>query len=87
MFRAIGDVSFQPYITADPEIIEKNIEPEDEYLVIATDGLWDVMENEDVGHYVLNSRKDFLNISKKLCAEALILGSADNVTVLVIDIK
>lgn len=85
--RAIGDVSFQPYITAEPEIIEKSIEPDDEYLVLATDGLWDVMENEDVARYVLNSRKDFLNISKKLCSESLILGSSDNVTVLVIDIK
>lgn len=45
------------------------------------------MENEDVARYVLNSRKDFLNISKKLCSESLILGSSDNVTVLVIDIK
>jgi serine/threonine protein phosphatase PrpC len=80
-------VSFQPFVTADPEIIEKPLEAEDEFLVIATDGLWDVMENEDVAKVVLNCRKDFLNVSKTLCTEALIMGSADNVTVLVIDLK
>eukprot|EP01036_Dinobryon_divergens_P022153 gene22153-30389_t len=31
--RAIGDVTLQPYITCEPEIIETNIEPDDEYLV------------------------------------------------------
>ena len=39
-FRAIGDVSLQPYVTCHPEILEKEIGPEDEYLVLASDGLW-----------------------------------------------
>jgi Protein phosphatase 2C len=38
--RAIGDVSLQPYVTCHPEILEKEIGPEDEYLVLASDGLW-----------------------------------------------
>ena len=51
--RAIGDVSLQPYITCEPEIMEKKIDPEDEYLVLASDGLWDVLENEDVGKLIM----------------------------------
>jgi Protein phosphatase 2C len=39
-YRAIGDVSLQPYVTCHPEILEKEIGPEDEYLVLASDGLW-----------------------------------------------
>lgn len=85
--RSIGDVSLQPFVTAEPEIIEKNIEPEDEYLVLASDGLWDVMENEYVAKMVLSGSKQFLQIAKTLCTEAIILGSQDNVTALVVDIK
>jgi serine/threonine protein phosphatase PrpC len=85
--RAIGDVELQPYITAEPEVVTKRIAPDDEYIVIASDGLWDVMENEDVAKYVFKHSQDFLSIGKKLCQEAIHLGSADNVTALVIDLK
>lgn len=77
----------QPFITCEPEIIEKQIESEDEYLILASDGLWDVMENDDVAKLVIKNRKDFLNIGKILCTEAIIMGSTDNVTALVIDLK
>jgi len=32
-----------------PDIKEREVSPLDRYLVIATDGLWDVMSNEEVG--------------------------------------
>eukprot|EP00428_Durinskia_dybowskii_P079457 CAMPEP_0170449776 /NCGR_PEP_ID=MMETSP0117_2-20130122/51426_1 /TAXON_ID=400756 /ORGANISM="Durinskia baltica, Strain CSIRO CS-38" /LENGTH=286 /DNA_ID=CAMNT_0010711043 /DNA_START=251 /DNA_END=1111 /DNA_ORIENTATION=+ len=85
--RSIGDVTLQPYITCEPEIIEKQIEPDDEYLVLASDGVFDVIENEDVGKIVLRNARDFLNVAKRLCTEAIIMGTQDNVTALVIDLK
>ena len=33
-------------MTCEPEITEKEIGLEDEYLVLASDGLWDVLRNE-----------------------------------------
>jgi serine/threonine protein phosphatase PrpC len=46
------------------------------------------MDNEYVAKLVLNHPKtSFLQIAKTLCSEAIILGSADNVTAMVIDIK
>jgi serine/threonine protein phosphatase PrpC len=36
--RAIGDISLQPYVTCEPEVVEKDITYEDEYLVLASDG-------------------------------------------------
>jgi hypothetical protein len=35
----------------------------------------------------MSKSKDFLNIAKVVCTEAILLGSTDNVTVLVIDLK
>ena len=39
-YRAIGDVTLQPYVTCHPEILQRVIGPEDEYLLLASDGLW-----------------------------------------------
>jgi serine/threonine protein phosphatase PrpC len=47
-----------------------------------------VLKNEDVAKFVLNYRdKKFSNVARDLCFEALILGSSDNVTVQVIDLR
>lgn len=85
--RAIGDVNLQPYITCEPELMDKLLDIDDEYLVLATDGLWDVFENEEVAKMVLAGAKDFPEIAKKLCMEAAVMGSNDNVTAMVIDLK
>ncbi len=76
MSRAIGDIALQPFVTAEPEIMEKTIGLEDEYLILASDGVWDVMSNEDVAKFVVSTLnnsnaidEDFINIAKLLCAE------------------
>jgi serine/threonine protein phosphatase PrpC len=51
--RAIGDISLKPYVTCDPEIQSKFIAEEDMYMVLASDGLWDVMSNEEVASFVV----------------------------------
>ena len=51
--RAIGDTQFHPYVTCDPEFMSREIDPkEDLFLVLASDGLFDVMSNEDVSRFV-----------------------------------
>jgi serine/threonine protein phosphatase PrpC len=50
----------------------------------------DVMRNEEVAEVVLLkalSEKDFINAGKAVCQEAIIMGSTDNVTTLVVDLK
>lgn len=48
--RTIGDGSMKvkAYITAEPEITHRDIQPGDEYVILATDGLWDVLSNQQV---------------------------------------
>ncbi|KAL3532653.1 hypothetical protein ACH5RR_006174 [Cinchona calisaya] len=48
MSRSIGDRYLTPYVIPDPEMMFVPREKEDECLVLATDGLWDVMTNEEV---------------------------------------
>ena len=35
-------------LVADPEVIVREVEPGDEFVIIACDGLWDVMSSEQV---------------------------------------
>ena len=40
--RSIGDIRFKPYMNCEPEIVEHEISANDEYLLLATDGFWNV---------------------------------------------
>lgn len=48
MSRAIGDRYLKPYVIAEPEVTCMKRTEDDECLVLASDGLWDVMSNDDV---------------------------------------
>jgi len=52
--RAIGDAALMPYITAEPDIREHEVVAgEDLFLVVASDGIWDVMQNADVAKFII----------------------------------
>ncbi|KAE8679470.1 Protein phosphatase 2C 37 [Hibiscus syriacus] len=46
MSRAIGDNYFKPFVIPEPEVTTTERKSEDECLILASDGLWDVMRNE-----------------------------------------
>ncbi|KAI6679925.1 hypothetical protein NL676_033806 [Syzygium grande] len=48
MSRSIGDRYLKPWIIPEPEVLFVPRTREDECLVLASDGLWDVMTNEEV---------------------------------------
>ncbi|XP_063801703.1 pyruvate dehydrogenase [acetyl-transferring]-phosphatase 2, mitochondrial-like [Pseudophryne corroboree] len=37
-----------PYLTAAPEVTYRKLRPQDKFLVMASDGLWDMLENQEV---------------------------------------
>lgn len=46
MSRAIGDNYLKPYVIPDPEVTITDRSSDDECLILASDGLWDVVSNE-----------------------------------------
>ena len=93
--RAFGDTSskFTPPI---PDLFSRKISPNDRFIIMACDGLWDVVDNQTaanlVMHYCYDSTgqrrvNDKLNIAAKLADYALLQGSSDNVTVIVIFLR
>ncbi|KAI3470778.1 hypothetical protein Pfo_027441 [Paulownia fortunei] len=60
MSRAIGDNYLKPYVISEPEVTITERTAEDECLILASDGLWDVVSNETacgVARMCLQSRK------------------------------
>lgn len=60
MSRAIGDNYLKPYVIPDPEVTVTDRTAEDECLILASDGLWDVVSNETacgVARMCLRSQK------------------------------
>ncbi|CAL9120921.1 unnamed protein product [Musa acuminata var. zebrina] len=44
--RSFGDYLLKPYVSSDPEFMVTDRSEEDEFLVLASDGLWDVISSE-----------------------------------------
>ncbi|XVF40874.1 hypothetical protein PTKIN_Ptkin01aG0151700 [Pterospermum kingtungense] len=85
--RSIGDDDLKPAVTAEPEITETVLSVEDEFLVMASDGLWDVMSNTEVIGMIRDTVKEPAMCSKRLATEAAERGSKDNITVIVVFLR
>ena len=97
MSRSIGDHHLKPYVIANPfvtSISTKLIE----FILIASDGLWDVFTMDQVYDYLKINITAYLfaNISKneavdkvlnQLIQQAYLKGSTDNITILYIEIE
>ncbi|KAI7755267.1 hypothetical protein M8C21_002412, partial [Ambrosia artemisiifolia] len=50
--RSIGDRQLKPYVIAKPEVTVNKREDGDEFIILASDGLWDVISNDLACHVV-----------------------------------
>lgn len=96
--RALGDFQYKPAsmppvkckVTGNPDI--KIVEKEatgDEFLVLACDGIWDVMSNEEViesvtRYAVVHGEESPQLMAEELIEECLSKGSRDNMSALIV---
>ncbi|MES1906987.1 MAG: hypothetical protein MHM6MM_000193 [Cercozoa sp. M6MM] len=50
--RALGDHMLKPAVSAEPHMTMTRLDAECEYVVLACDGIWDVMDDQDVIDFV-----------------------------------
>ncbi|KAJ6862090.1 protein phosphatase 2C 59 [Populus alba x Populus x berolinensis] len=81
--RAFGDRLLKQYVVADPEIQEEKVDRSLEFLILASDGLWDVVSNEEAVE-MIKPVTDPEQAAKRLLQEAYQRGSADNITCVVV---
>ncbi|KAL6618689.1 hypothetical protein ACP70R_033828 [Stipagrostis hirtigluma subsp. patula] len=83
MSRAFGNRLLKQFVIADPEIQEQEINDDAEFLIIASDGLWDVVPNEDAVSLV-KMEEEPEAAARKLTETAFSRGSGDNITCIVV---
>ena len=74
-------------LTVDPEIEKTRLTEEDEFLILACDGLWDVFSSQnavDMALASLRQHNDPTNTARELASEALRRHSSDNVSVVIV---
>ncbi|CAA2955861.1 probable phosphatase 2C 76 isoform X1 [Olea europaea subsp. europaea] len=83
MSRAFGNRLLKQFVIAEPEIQDQEVDQDLELLVLASDGLWDVVPNEDVIS-LAQTEEDPEAAARKLTETAFTCGSADNITCIVV---
>ena len=77
--RALGDYDYknvsglpptEQLVSAEPDLNVIDRSPEDEFLVLACDGVWDVMSNQEVVQYIKSRLQVHENL-QKVCEELL----------------
>ncbi|XP_078175417.1 putative protein phosphatase 2C 59 [Carex rostrata] len=81
--RAFGDRLLKQFVVAEPEIKEEVVDNSLEFLILASDGLWDVVSNEEAVAMV-RPIEDPEQAAQRLLQEASKRGSADNTTVVIV---
>ncbi len=93
--RAFGDLDAKPHISHTPDSYDYDV-ADTQFLVMACDGLWDVLNNQDVVDFILSemdtikvtenltNAKAKKNIAAKLANLAYEKGSVDNISVIIL---
>ncbi|KAB1205016.1 putative protein phosphatase 2C 52 [Morella rubra] len=83
MSRAFGNRMLKQFVVAEPEIQDQEIDEEFELLVLASDGLWDVVPTKDAVS-LARTEEEPQAAARKLTEAAFTRGSADNITCIVV---
>jgi len=86
MSRAIGDLFLKPYVSAEPDVSAMALEATDEFVILASDGVFDVFDNDQVVR-IARSAGSPQEAANLLTSSAFHAGSLDNVTAVVVALK
>lgn len=82
--RSLGDGDLKTCgVIANPEITHHQLSPSDEFVVLASDGLWDKVSNQEAVDLIHDTVKQPTMCAQRLAMEALARGGEDNVAVVV----
>jgi serine/threonine protein phosphatase PrpC len=84
--RGIGDIYLKSLVIPDPDVRTHELRPGDDFAVVATDGLWDVLTTSEVCTLALQAG-EAKKAARDLTEAAIRKGAEDNVSVIVIDLR
>ncbi|BGP56913.1 hypothetical protein JCM8202_000869 [Rhodotorula sphaerocarpa] len=84
--RSLGDSQMKQFVVGSPYTTETTLRDDDDFLILACDGLWDVCTDQQAVD-AIKDIKDAQEASDKLVSLALGHHSTDNLTVLVVNLR
>ncbi|RZC62695.1 hypothetical protein C5167_024469 [Papaver somniferum] len=84
--RAIGDVHLKEWVISEPEIEKIRLTTDCEFLIIATDGLWEKVGNQEAVDLISRENRS-IQSCKKLIQLSSSRGGRDDITVMVVDLQ
>jgi protein phosphatase 1L len=91
MSRAFGNPALkaQEFLSAEPEVTHFTLDDNVQYVVLATDGLWDVMSCRRVASLISIHQRYHKapGLADELVLEAMRRGSLDNIAVIVLKVN
>lgn len=94
--RALGDFDFkkdqlrgpcEQLVSPEPEVTVIQRHPEDEFLILACDGIWDVMDNLELCEFIqykLKLEQNLEDICSSVLDVCLHKGSRDNMSIIIV---
>ncbi|XP_010535081.1 PREDICTED: probable protein phosphatase 2C 39 [Tarenaya hassleriana] len=84
--RAFGDKSIKIHLSSEPDVSVEMIDDDADFLILASDGLWKVMSNQEAVESIKDI-KDAMSAAKHLTEEAVARKSADDISVVVVKLQ
>ncbi|XP_074591875.1 putative protein phosphatase 2C 32 [Curcuma longa] len=90
--RGIGDSHLKQWVIAEPETQITTIEAECEFLILASDGLWDKVTNQEAVNiarpfFLADDSESLLGACKKLLDLSASRGSLDDISVIIVKLQ
>jgi protein phosphatase 1L len=81
--RAFGDKSLKEHLSSEPDVFMDIIDDDTEFIILASDGLWTVMSNQEAAD-AIKDIKDPRSAAKHLSEEAINRRSSDDISCIVV---
>lgn len=84
--RGLGDFYMQPFLSDEAEVEATDLRPSHQFLILACDGVWDEVDNQQACDVVLAEQNPWRG-SSRLISFAYQAGSDDNISAIVVDLR
>ncbi|CAM6099508.1 unnamed protein product [Calypogeia fissa] len=84
MSRAFGDYDLKQHLSVQPDIWDEQLVADDEFFVIASDGVWHVMNSQEVVDLVRSTPGTAQEVAQAVVSAALQRDSRDDITCLIV---
>ena len=92
--RAIGDKRLRPYVIAQPEVLYYKLTPFNKFIILATDGLWDIIKSKNANilvqmeyQQVQLSDKVVLDLAREHMFDFVKERAEDNTTIVLVHLR